>query len=111
VTRPEPAARPRVRGRREPAALREQEREVLLLFAWGELSYAEIAVVTGDPIGTVRSRLSRARSHLRAVLDASATFGGYERIPLAGAGADLLEIDAAPGTRVIERTIEQIKNP
>ena len=53
--------------------LREEEREVLLLFAWGELSYAEIAVVTGDPIGTVRSRLSRARSHVRAELDASAS--------------------------------------
>jgi RNA polymerase sigma factor (sigma-70 family) len=53
--------------------LREEEREALLLLAWGELSYAEIAVVTGDPIGTVRSRLSRARSNLRAVLDASAS--------------------------------------
>jgi RNA polymerase sigma factor (sigma-70 family) len=53
--------------------LREEEREALLLLAWGELSYAEIAVVTGDPIGTVRSRLNRARSHLRAALDASAS--------------------------------------
>jgi DNA-directed RNA polymerase specialized sigma24 family protein len=53
--------------------LRAEEREALLLLAWGELSYAEIAVVTGAPIGTVRSRLSRARSHLRAVLDASAS--------------------------------------
>jgi RNA polymerase sigma factor (sigma-70 family) len=53
--------------------LREEEREALLLLAWGELSYAEIAVVTGSPIGTVRSRLNRARSHVRAVLDASAS--------------------------------------
>jgi RNA polymerase sigma factor (sigma-70 family) len=53
--------------------LRPREREALLLLAWGELSYAEIAVVTGAPIGTVRSRLNRARSHVRAVLDASAT--------------------------------------
>jgi RNA polymerase sigma factor (sigma-70 family) len=53
--------------------LREEEREALLLLAWGELSYAEIAVVTGDPIGTVRSRLNRARSHVRAVLDVSAS--------------------------------------
>jgi RNA polymerase sigma factor (sigma-70 family) len=54
-------------------SLREEEREALLLLAWGELSYAEIAVVTGVAIGTVRSRLNRARSHLRAVLDASAS--------------------------------------
>jgi RNA polymerase sigma-70 factor (ECF subfamily) len=53
--------------------LREEEREALLLLAWGELSYAEIAVVTGDPIGTVRSRLNRARRNLRAALDASAS--------------------------------------
>jgi RNA polymerase sigma factor (sigma-70 family) len=53
--------------------LRDEEREVLLLFAWGELSYAEISVVTGVAIGTVRSRLNRARSRLRAVLDANAS--------------------------------------
>jgi DNA-directed RNA polymerase specialized sigma24 family protein len=53
--------------------LRDEEREALLLLAWGELSYAEIAVVTGDPIGTVRSRLNRARGRLRALLDASAS--------------------------------------
>jgi RNA polymerase sigma factor (sigma-70 family) len=53
--------------------LRQEEREALLLLAWGELSYAEIAVVTGVAIGTVRSRLNRARSQLRAVLDASAS--------------------------------------
>ncbi|HEX6049844.1 MAG TPA: RNA polymerase sigma factor [Gemmatimonadaceae bacterium] len=54
-------------------SLRDEEREALLLLAWGELSYAEIAVVTGVPIGTVRSRLSRARAHVRAALDASAS--------------------------------------
>jgi RNA polymerase sigma factor (sigma-70 family) len=50
------------------AGLREPEREVLLLFAWAELSYEEIAAVTGTAVGTVRSRLSRAREHVRAAL-------------------------------------------
>jgi RNA polymerase sigma-70 factor (ECF subfamily) len=50
------------------AALRAEEREVLLLYAWAELSYDEIATVTGVPVGTVRSRLARARAHLTAEL-------------------------------------------
>jgi len=42
-----------------------RDRDVLLLFAWGGLSYEEIARATGAPIGTVRSRLNRARTTLR----------------------------------------------
>ena len=51
------------------ATLREEEREALLLLAWAELSYQEIATATGVAVGTVRSRLSRARAHLTAVLE------------------------------------------
>lgn len=51
------------------AALRGPEREVLLLHAWAELSYEQIAIATGVPIGTVRSRLHRARQHVRTHLD------------------------------------------
>jgi len=50
------------------AALRPEEREALLLFAWAELSYEEIATATGVAVGTVRSRLSRARAQLTAEL-------------------------------------------
>jgi RNA polymerase sigma-70 factor (ECF subfamily) len=50
------------------AALRRAEREVLLLHAWAGLSYEEIAIATGVPVGTVRSRLHRARSNVRAHL-------------------------------------------
>jgi len=49
-------------------ALDDGQREALLLYAWAELSYEEIAVALGVPLGTVRSRLSRARTHLRSHL-------------------------------------------
>jgi RNA polymerase sigma factor (sigma-70 family) len=48
----------------EIRALPRPEREVLALIAWGELSYEETALALQIPIGTVRSRLSRARSRL-----------------------------------------------
>lgn len=50
------------------ATLRTQERDVLLLAAWADLDYEQIAQATGVPIGTVRSRLHRARGHLRDAL-------------------------------------------
>ena len=46
-------------------AIAAPEREVLELCDWAGLSYAEAAVTLGVPVGTVRSRLSRARQHLR----------------------------------------------
>jgi RNA polymerase sigma-70 factor (ECF subfamily) len=47
------------------ADLRQEECEVLLLHAWAELSDAEIAESLSLPLGTVKSRLSRARARLR----------------------------------------------
>ncbi|MBO0730546.1 MAG: sigma-70 family RNA polymerase sigma factor [Acidimicrobiaceae bacterium] len=46
------------------AALPDAERQALLLFAWEELSYDEIADALKVPVGTVRSRLNRARARL-----------------------------------------------
>ena len=45
-------------------------REVLLMIAVDELSYEEAAVLLTVPVGTVRSRLSRARAALRVKLQA-----------------------------------------
>jgi RNA polymerase sigma factor (sigma-70 family) len=47
--------------------LRAAEREVLALCVWSGLDYAEAASALGVPVGTVRSRLSRARARLRAL--------------------------------------------
>jgi RNA polymerase sigma factor (sigma-70 family) len=54
------------------ASLAAGDREVLLLIAWADLTYDEVAVALGIPVGTVRSRLHRAR---RKVRDA---FGGLD---------------------------------
>lgn len=50
------------------AELDPSQRDVLLLYAWGELSYDEIAASLEVPVGTVRSRLSRAHEQLRQAL-------------------------------------------
>ena len=47
------------------AGLDGDQRDVLLLVAWGELSYEEVGDALGIPVGTVRSRLFRARAHVR----------------------------------------------
>jgi RNA polymerase sigma factor (sigma-70 family) len=59
------------------AALNRGDRDVLLLTAWAELSYAEIAAVLNIPVGTVRSRLNRARRVTREALNI--TFTSEER--------------------------------
>ncbi len=50
------------------AALRPGDREILLLHAWADLTYEEIAEALSLPVGTVRSRLFRARRKLRELL-------------------------------------------
>jgi RNA polymerase sigma-70 factor (ECF subfamily) len=40
-------------------------RDALLLVAWGGLTYEQVAAATGAPLGTVQSRISRARRKLR----------------------------------------------
>jgi RNA polymerase sigma factor (sigma-70 family) len=54
------------------AALSREQREVLLLHAWADLSHEEIAAALGIALGTARSRLWRARAALRAEL------GGFD---------------------------------
>jgi RNA polymerase sigma factor (sigma-70 family) len=51
------------------ATMPSRDRDVLLLFAWADMSYAEIAKALNIPVGTVRSRLNRARQQLRALVN------------------------------------------
>jgi RNA polymerase sigma factor (sigma-70 family) len=55
--------------------LPKREQDVIALCGWSELSYEEAALALGLPVGTVRSRLSRARARLREL----AGVGGHER--------------------------------
>ena len=61
------------------AALRRPEREVVALCVYAELDYAAAAEALGIPIGTVRSRLSRAKARLRAFSAESVGAGVRER--------------------------------
>jgi RNA polymerase sigma factor (sigma-70 family) len=56
--------------------LSDEERDTLLLYAWAELSYAEIADALEVPVGTVRSRLARARARVREPLEAAGASNG-----------------------------------
>jgi RNA polymerase sigma-70 factor, ECF subfamily len=47
------------------ASLRQGDRDALLLHGWADLSYEQISEALGVPIGTVRSRIHRARRRLR----------------------------------------------
>jgi RNA polymerase sigma factor (sigma-70 family) len=53
------------------ADLADGDRDVLLLIAWGDLSYPEVAAALRIPVGTVRSRMHRARRQLREALGGS----------------------------------------
>jgi RNA polymerase sigma-70 factor, ECF subfamily len=51
------------------ARLREAQRTVLLLVSLEDMKYDQVAQICEIPVGTVRSRLSRAREMLRSMLD------------------------------------------
>jgi RNA polymerase sigma factor (sigma-70 family) len=65
--------------------LNENEQDVLSLCAWAGIDYTDAAAVLGVPVGTVRSRLSRARAHLRQLAEGSGTgddIHGGNAVPL-----------------------------
>jgi RNA polymerase sigma-70 factor (ECF subfamily) len=49
-----------------------EQREVLLLIALEDMSYADVSRALGIPMGTVMSRLSRGRERLRKAMNGEA---------------------------------------
>jgi len=62
------------------AALAAGDRDVLLLIAWEQLTYREVSRALGIPVGTVRSRLNRARRKVRQVLAGTDAATTYEEL-------------------------------
>lgn len=58
-----------------------EERDVLLLYAWAELSYSEIGDALEIPLGTVRSRLSRVRGRVRELLELDGAIAECKPVP------------------------------
>jgi RNA polymerase sigma-70 factor (ECF subfamily) len=65
------------------AELPQEEADVLLLLVWAELDQPEIADALAIPLGTVKSRLSRARSRLQAGLGLMPAAGPSDANPTA----------------------------
>ena len=64
--------------------LRRQDREVFLLCVWSGLDYASAAEALGVPVGTVRSRLFRAREKLRRLVAADPELSPRRRTATGG---------------------------
>jgi RNA polymerase sigma-70 factor (ECF subfamily) len=69
--------------RRAILALPSRYREVVVLCDLEEVSYADAAATIGCPVGTIRSRLHRARQMLSHRLSATGTESGNNRVPAA----------------------------
>lgn len=59
-------------------ALPRGDREALLLFVWADLSYQQVAEALEIPVGTVRSRINRARVELRTCMETRPSSGQLE---------------------------------
>jgi RNA polymerase sigma-70 factor, ECF subfamily len=77
--------------RRALPCLPANQREALLLITVGALTYEQAAAVTSSPVGTVKSRVGRARAKLVKLLDGESSpreAPSQERVRGAFSGAD-----------------------
>lgn len=85
--------------------LRPAEREVFALYVWEGLDHAAVAEALGKPVGTVRSRLSRARARLRELTDQELARERAERSTQRRSGSGQLTGDRALAVRSTKETI------
>ncbi|MFB7943127.1 RNA polymerase sigma factor [Streptomyces sp. NPDC056049] len=87
--------------------LRRREREVFGLVVWAGLDYATAGEALGIPVGTVRSRLSRARERLRALAEAELRAGrrGRGRRTPGGGPDPAAAPPAAPAPESVSRPV------
>jgi RNA polymerase sigma-70 factor (ECF subfamily) len=74
--------------------LPEVDRDALLLHTWEQLSYEEVALAMEVPVGTVRSRIHRARTRLRELLGPSGQLPADT--PLTCVGSTAADTDEGP---------------
>lgn len=82
-------------------ALPDCHRVVVIMSDLQEFSYAEIAATLAIPIGTVRSRLARARSALQKALWHQAQAYGLKNAPVQGRSGDRIDSEATQATGAV----------
>jgi RNA polymerase sigma-70 factor, ECF subfamily len=79
--------------RRALACLPDDQREALILIGAGGLSYEEVSEICGCAIGTIKSRVSRARDRLAAIIE-SGDYGQDEILPSSAMATIIYQLDS-----------------
>ena len=85
--------------RRALAMLPDDQREALIMIGAGGLSYEEVAEICGAAIGTIKSRVSRARDRLAALLEDGA-YDQDDMLPSSAMGNLIAQLDSLRGTAI-----------
>ncbi|MCX7585864.1 sigma-70 family RNA polymerase sigma factor [Phenylobacterium sp. 58.2.17] len=78
--------------RRALACLPDDQREALILIGAGGLSYEEVSEICGCAIGTIKSRVSRARDRLSTIIE-DGSYGRDDVLPSSAMATIIAELD------------------